>query len=186
VRDPFSFKDHIEQSESFNTQMPLFRLLAGSRTPFMYDFSFKQDLAWLSFTLREYHNGELVNETAVGGVEIGWDRDPKSKKPVTGSIALLLDMHAGQLTVSVCNAGGGVYSWDAAFEALPQEQSIDYYPQLGGSVIEAGREIQLVGFAYDADGPGQRVVPADGAGIRYDMQAMDYCFALSCCFGARP
>ncbi len=182
VRDPFAFKDHIEQSETFNTQLPLFRMLAGRKTPFLYDFSFKQDLEWLSFTLREYHDGELVNETAVGGVEIGWGRDPKTKKPVTGSVALLLDMQAGQLTVSVCNASGGVSSWDAAFEPLPSDQPIDYYPQLGGSVIEEAREIQLVGFAYDTDSSGLSAVPADSAAVRYDMQAMDYCFTFSCCF----
>ena len=74
--------------------------------------------------IREYRQGELINETMVGAVHVGEVRDPK-KNRVTGSIALLLDKNAGELTLSVSDAKGGVYSFNGIFEPLPEGQSLD-------------------------------------------------------------
>jgi len=82
-----------------------------------------------------------------------------------------------------------VYSFNGVFEPLPEGQSLDVYPQLGGSVLEADREIQLVGYAYSEDGSGQSIVPADSmhdpATEEEKLQNMDYYFSLTCCFGEK-
>jgi transcriptional regulator with XRE-family HTH domain len=188
VRDPLSFKDHIRQSQLEPSQWQMVHMLSGRNSAFPYDFSYKQDLPWLSFIIREYRQGELINETMVGAVHVGEVRDPKKNK-VTGSIVLLLDKNAGELTLSVSDTKGGVYSFNGVFEPLPEGQSLDVYPQLGGSVLEADREIQLVGYAYREDGSGQSIVPADSmhdpATEEEKLQNMDYYFSLTCCFGEK-
>lgn len=63
VRDPYAFKDYIRQSKLEPSQWQMVRMLSGRNSAFLYDFSYKQDLPWLSFIVREYRQGELINET---------------------------------------------------------------------------------------------------------------------------
>lgn len=186
VRDPYAFKDYIRQSKLEPSQWQMVRMLSGRNSAFLYDFSYKQDLPWLSFIVREYRQGELINETMVGAVHVGEARDSKKNK-VTGNIALLLDMHTGELTLSVSDTKGGVYSFNGVFEPLPENQSLDVFPQMGGSILDADREMRLVGYAYNDGGSGQSIVPADSmhdmTAEEEKLQNMDYYFSLTCCFG---
>ena len=56
VRDPLSFKDHIRQSQLEPSQWQMVHMLSGRNSAFLYDFSYKQDLPWLSFIIREYRH----------------------------------------------------------------------------------------------------------------------------------